>query len=70
MSVIKALEHSAFKCQRKVNIEVCVYHFSRITGCLTILAVQWVDSSNLEPEALEASPMKYHDAWRSLVSAK
>ncbi|EEB93386.1 hypothetical protein MPER_07962, partial [Moniliophthora perniciosa FA553] len=50
MSVIKALEHSAFKVQRK-------------------LALQWVESSDLEPEVQEAAPARYHDAWRAVVGA-
>ncbi|KAI3604825.1 ctp synthase [Moniliophthora roreri] len=50
MSVIKALEHSAFKVQRK-------------------LILQWVESSDLEPEVQEAAPARYHDAWRAVVGA-
>jgi len=50
MSVVKSLEHSAFRCHRK-------------------LVLQWVDSSDLEPESLETSPVRYHDAWRALVAA-
>ncbi|KAF8329396.1 P-loop containing nucleoside triphosphate hydrolase protein [Cantharellus anzutake] len=51
MSVVKSLEHSAFRCNRKLILE-------------------WVDSSDLEPHALESSPVRYHDAWRALVSAQ
>ncbi|KAF8632151.1 hypothetical protein AX17_004893 [Amanita inopinata Kibby_2008] len=50
MSVIKALEHSAFRVHRK-------------------LIVQWVESSDLEPETQETSPARYHDAWRAVVGA-
>ncbi|EIW77003.1 CTP synthase [Coniophora puteana RWD-64-598 SS2] len=50
MSVIKSLEHSAFRVGRKMIIE-------------------WVDSSDLEPETQETSPVKYHDAWRAVVGA-
>ncbi|KAG8733020.1 CTP synthase ura7 [Ceratobasidium sp. 414] len=51
MSVIKSLEHSAFRCHRK-------------------LVLQWVESSDLEPEALVNHPARYHDAWRYLVGAQ
>lgn len=51
MSVVKSLEHSALRCNRKLNLT-------------------WVESTDLEPEALEASPLRYHDAWRSLVGAE
>ncbi|KAI0036232.1 CTP synthase N-terminus-domain-containing protein [Vararia minispora EC-137] len=50
MSVIKALEHSAFRCHRK-------------------LILHWVESSDLEPHMQTAEPAKYHDAWRTIVSA-
>jgi CTP synthase len=30
---------------------------------------QWIESTNLEPEAQETSPAKYHDAWRAVVGA-
>ncbi|NXD32383.1 PYRG synthase, partial [Spelaeornis formosus] len=51
MSVVKALEHAAMRCGRK-------------------LILDWVDSSNLEPEAEVSDPVKYHDAWRAVCSAK
>ncbi|KAF8509053.1 CTP synthase N-terminus-domain-containing protein [Hysterangium stoloniferum] len=51
MSVIKSVEHAAFRCNRK-------------------LILQWVESQDLEPETQEIDPVKYHDAWRALVSAK
>jgi len=38
--------------------------------CGKKLELQWVDSSNLEPEAETADPVKYHDAWRAVCSAK
>jgi hypothetical protein len=38
--------------------------------CGKKLNLQWVDSSNLEPEAETADPVKYHDAWRAVCSAK
>ncbi|KDQ60060.1 hypothetical protein JAAARDRAFT_594888 [Jaapia argillacea MUCL 33604] len=50
MSVVKALEHSAFRCHRK-------------------LVLQWVESSDLEPETQDGNPAKYHDAWRAVVGA-
>ncbi|EPQ53698.1 CTP synthase [Gloeophyllum trabeum ATCC 11539] len=50
MSVVKSLEHSAFRCQRK-------------------LVLQWVESSDLEPETQELHPARYHDAWRAVVGA-
>ncbi|KAF7968524.1 hypothetical protein HWV62_30177 [Athelia sp. TMB] len=49
-SVVKALEHSAFRVHRK-------------------LILQWVDSSDLEPDMQESNPAKYHDAWRAIVGA-
>lgn len=51
MSVTKSLEHSAFRCHRR-------------------LILKWVESSDLEPEALENNPVGYHDAWRALVGAQ
>ncbi|THV07143.1 CTP synthase [Dendrothele bispora CBS 962.96] len=33
------------------------------------LVLQWVESSDLEPETQEAAPAKYHDAWRAVVGA-
>ncbi|KAJ3529986.1 hypothetical protein NM688_g7776 [Phlebia brevispora] len=50
MSVTKSLEHSAFRCQRK-------------------LTLKWVNSSDLEPETQVTNPARYHDAWKSVVSA-
>ncbi|KAE9393096.1 CTP synthase [Gymnopus androsaceus JB14] len=50
MSVTKSLEHSAFRVNRKLN-------------------VQWVESSDLEPEAQREHPLRYHDAWRAVVGA-
>ncbi|KAG8925724.1 CTP synthase ura7 [Tulasnella sp. 418] len=38
--------------------------------CGRKLHVEWVESTDLEPETLESDPAKYHDAWKSLVSAK
>jgi CTP synthase len=35
-----------------------------------LLKLQWVDSSNLEPEMEIIDPVKYHDAWRAVCSAK
>ncbi|TXT04922.1 hypothetical protein VHUM_04005 [Vanrija humicola] len=51
MSVVKALEHAALRCGRKLELH-------------------WVDSGDLEPEMEEADPVRYHDAWRALCSAK
>lgn len=31
--------------------------------------LQWVESSDLEPETQESNPARYHDAWRSVVGA-
>ena len=31
--------------------------------------LQWVESSDLEPEMQESTPMWYHDAWWAIVSA-
>ncbi|KAF9059325.1 CTP synthase N-terminus-domain-containing protein [Rhodocollybia butyracea] len=33
------------------------------------LTVQWVESSDLEPEVQENAPARYHDAWRAVVGA-
>ncbi|KAJ3513143.1 hypothetical protein NLJ89_g3109 [Agrocybe chaxingu] len=33
------------------------------------LTIQWVESSDLEPEMQESNPKKYHDAWRAVVGA-
>ncbi|KAG5642645.1 CTP synthase ura7 [Asterophora parasitica] len=33
------------------------------------LIVNWVESSDLEPETQETNPARYHDAWRSVVGA-
>src|SRR5271169_2851232 len=38
--------------------------------CNRKLHLKWVDSSDLEPETLEDSPVKYHAAWGALCSAK
>ncbi|THH12956.1 hypothetical protein EW146_g7206 [Bondarzewia mesenterica] len=50
MSVTKALEHSAFRCHRR-------------------LILQWVESSDLEPQTQDEDPKKYHEAWRTIVGA-
>ncbi|KZV76565.1 CTP synthase [Peniophora sp. CONT] len=50
MSVTKALEHSAFRCHRK-------------------LVLHWVESSDLEPRMQTEEPAKYHEAWKTIVSA-
>ena len=69
MSVIKALEHSAFRCNRKLEIKV--------SGCYLVLQMiliyifsQWVESSDLEPGTQETNPANYHDAWRAVVGAE
>ncbi|KAF8871124.1 CTP synthase N-terminus-domain-containing protein [Infundibulicybe gibba] len=33
------------------------------------LIVQWVESSDLEPETQESNAARYHDAWRAVVGA-
>ncbi|KAG6856324.1 CTP synthase ura7 [Tephrocybe sp. NHM501043] len=33
------------------------------------LIVNWVESSDLEPETQETNPARYHDAWRAVVGA-
>ena len=30
---------------------------------------QWVESSNLEPEMQETTPVWYHDAWQAIIGA-
>jgi len=51
MSVIKSLEHSALKCQRK-------------------LVLKWVEASDLESKTENENPVKYHEAWHKVCSAK
>ena len=68
MSVIKALEHSAFRCHRKLEIKVRNNYSFRLSNADVVS--QWVESSDLEPQTLESSPVKYHDAWRAVVGAK
>ena len=70
MSVVKSLEHSAFRCNRKLIIKVCVSLFIRRAFYFDLLQSQWVDASDLEPETQVTNPAKYHDAWKSVVSAK
>jgi CTP synthase len=31
--------------------------------------IQWVESTDLEPKTQTTEPAKYHDAWRTIVSA-
>ncbi|WVR05540.1 CTP synthase [Kwoniella sp. DSM 27419] len=38
--------------------------------CGKKLELQWVDSSDLEPEAQFSNPVKFHDAWSAVCSAK
>jgi len=38
--------------------------------CGRKLNLEWVDSSNLEPEMETDDPVRYHDAWRAVCSAK
>jgi CTP synthase len=38
--------------------------------CNVKLDLHWVDSSDLEAETLNTSPVKYHTAWKSLCSAE
>jgi CTP synthase len=37
--------------------------------CNRKLDLHWVDSSDLEPETLNTSPVKYHTAWKAVCSA-
>ncbi|KAJ3093121.1 CTP synthase ura7 [Quaeritorhiza haematococci] len=50
ISVVKALEHAALSCSKK-------------------LSIQWVEASDLEPNTQATDPVKYHDAWKKVVSA-
>jgi hypothetical protein len=50
ISVVKALQHAALACNRKLTLE-------------------WVEASELEPEMKEQSPLKYHNAWKTLCAA-
>lgn len=70
MSVVKSLEHSAFRCNRILNLEVDISRRYLLIFPLKNITFQWVDSTDLEPETLTTSPVKYHDAWRALVAAK
>ncbi|WRT66010.1 CTP synthase [Kwoniella shivajii] len=38
--------------------------------CGRKLELQWVDSSDLEPQTQTSNPVKFHDAWSALCSAK
>lgn len=38
--------------------------------CNVKLDLHWVDSSDLEAETLNTSPVKYHTAWKSVCSAE
>ncbi|WVW80495.1 CTP synthase [Kwoniella bestiolae CBS 10118] len=38
--------------------------------CGRKLELQWVDSSDLEPHTQTSNPVKFHDAWSALCSAK
>jgi CTP synthase len=67
MSVVKALEHSALSINRKLTVEVC--GFDHWPHLLSDSLLEWVDSSDLEPEKQETEPRKYHEAWRAVVSA-
>lgn len=69
MSVIKALEHAAFRCHRKLEIKVRL-HCLRCRNCIVDYFLQWVESTDLEPETQESHPVNYHDAWRAVVGAK
>lgn len=70
-SVVKALEHSAFRVQRKLVLQVgSTGAMDKLFADLILhMCLQWVESSNLETETQESNPAKYHDAWRTLVGA-
>lgn len=38
--------------------------------CNRKLDLHWVDSSDLETETLNSSPVKYHTAWKAVCSAE
>lgn len=69
MSVIKSLEHSAFRVHRKLIIHVRLLISFLHASCAENW-IQWVESSDLEPEIQESNPAKYHDAWRAVVGAR
>ncbi|KAK9317950.1 CTP synthase N-terminus-domain-containing protein [Lipomyces starkeyi] len=50
ISVIKSLEHSALRCQRK-------------------LTINWVEATDLEPDASESNRVNFHKAWHEVCSA-
>lgn len=70
-SVVKALEHSAFRVQRKLVLQVSGAGLADklFADLILHMCLQWVESSNLETETQESNPAKYHDAWRALVGA-
>ena len=68
MSVVKSLEHSAFRCTRKLKIQVRALGFVINDNALN--HGQWVDASDLEPDTQVTNPAKYHVAWKAVVSAK
>ena len=70
MSVIKALEHSAFKCRRKLVLDVRPPLCGELSHIYSVTLWQWVESSDLEPGQQDADPKKYHDAWRIVVGAR
>jgi CTP synthase len=69
MSVVKALEHAAFRCNRKLILQVIYLPFCSRSQSITE-PTQWVDSEDLEPEMQDINPGKFHDAWRHVVAAK
>jgi CTP synthase len=67
MSVVKALEHSAFRCNRKLVLQVTAS--SKLVMTHRLHMQQWVDASNLQHETQDTSPAKYHEAWKTVVGA-
>lgn len=72
-SVVKSLEHASLQCARKLIITVRlvpsplpVKRFE-LTSCW---CQQWVEASDLEPEAQNTRPKEFHAAWQAVCTAK
>ncbi|KAH9923309.1 CTP synthase [Amylocystis lapponica] len=72
MSVIKALEHSAFRCNRKLILKVSCPPAFQICCAPTVDIISRPAVGRLVRSGTRdagTSPAKYHDAWRAVVSA-
>ena len=68
-SVLKALNHAALFCKRKLNIRVrnCVMKYFRYNH---LSLFQFVHAADLEANTRKDDPVKYHEAWQQLCSAQ